>query len=284
MAGLFPPLDPDQVTPAGRSSLRRVPVRMILPNFVTLLALVAGLTSIRMSVEGRFDMAVYAILAAAILDGLDGRLARYLRSTSKFGAELDSLSDFISFGVAPPFLLFIWNLNGIKSFGWLAVILFAVAGALRLARFNVKLSEDRPAWQANFFTGVPAPAGALVVLLPLYIDLIGIDVPDFLAPLVVAYVVLIAALMVSRVPTFSGKKLVRIRRDLALPILIGVVLYVAVLVTFTFQVLALSVLVYLAYIPFGWRSWNRLAREHGTPGDELTLDVSGEEEGPDPAA
>lgn len=279
MAGLFPPLDPDQETPLRRAGIRGIPVRMILPNLVTLLALCAGLTAIRMTMDGRYEMAVFAILVAAILDGLDGRIARYLRSTSKFGAELDSLSDFISFGVAPPILLFGWNLSSIKSFGWVAVLLFAVAGALRLARFNVKLAEEKPAWQANFFTGVPAPAGALVVLLPLYLDLVGIEVPNGLAPLVVVYVVVIAALMVSRVPTFSGKRLGRIRRDLAVPILIGVVLYVVLLASYTFEVLSVTVVLYLAYIPFGWRAWNRLAREHGDRGDELTLDVTaGEEE------
>ena len=272
MTGLFPSLDPEHEQGPRKQGLRRIPLRSIIPNMVTLLSLCAGLTAIRMTFEGRFEFAVYAIIAAALLDGMDGRLARYLRSTSKFGAELDSLSDFISFGVAPPILLFGWNLHSMQSLGWLAVIVFAIAGAVRLARFNVMLAEEWPAWQGNFFVGVPIPAGALAVLLPFYLDMIGLPVPQRLAPLVDIYVLVVAVLMVSRVPTFSGKKLGRVRRDLVLPLVIGVVLYAAMLVSYTFQVLAVSTIAYLAYIPFGWRSWNRLAREYGSKADELSLD------------
>ncbi len=273
MPGLFPPFDPEPEAAERPHRLRRIPVRAVLPNLVTLLSLCAGLTSIRMGFEGRYDMAVYAIVIAAVLDGLDGRLARYLRVTSKFGAELDSLSDFLSFGVAPPLLLFVWNFHDINSFGWVAVVLFAIAGALRLARFNTMLGEDKPAWQSNFFTGVPIPAGALAVLLPVYIDRVGIEVPEAAAPVVVAYVVLIAALMVSRVPTFSGKKYGGLQREWVVPILIGVVILAMLLVSYPFHVLSVLTILYLAYIPFGWRAWNRLARAHGTKEDELTLDV-----------
>lgn len=278
MTGLFPPLEPDSEGAPRKGRLHRIPIRAIIPNMVTLLSLCAGLTSIRMTFEARYEFAVYAIIAAALLDGLDGRIARYLRSTSKIGAELDSLSDFISFGVAPPILLFGWNLNFMRSLGWLAVLVFAISGALRLARFNVMLAEERPAWQGNFFVGVPIPAGAIAVLLPFYLDMIGLPVPQQLAPLVDFYVVMIAALMVSRVPTFSGKKLVRVRRDLVLPLVVGVVLFVALLMSYTFEMLAISTVLYLAYIPFGWRSWNRLAREHGTKADELSLDISCDDE------
>lgn len=273
MPGIFPPFDPEPEAAEQPHRLRRIPVRAVIPNLVTLLSLCAGLTSIRMGFEGRYDMAVYAIVIAAVLDGLDGRLARYLRVTSKFGAELDSLSDFLSFGVAPPLLLFVWNFHDINSFGWVAVVLFAIAGALRLARFNTMLGEDKPAWQSNFFTGVPIPAGALAVLLPIYIDRVGIDVPEAAAPVVVAYVVLIAALMVSRVPTFSGKKYGGLQREWVVPILIGVVILAMLLVSYPFHVLSVLTILYLAYIPFGWRAWNRLARAHGTKEDELTLDV-----------
>lgn len=275
MPGLFPPFDPEPEAAERPGRLRRIPIRSVIPNLVTLLSLCAGLTSIRMGFEGRVDMAVYAILVAAVLDGLDGRLARYLRVTSKFGAELDSLSDFLSFGVAPPLLLFVWNFHDINSFGWVAVVLFAIAGALRLARFNTTLGEDKPAWQSNFFTGVPIPAGALAVLLPIYVDRVGIDVPQAAAPAVVAYVVLIAALMVSRVPTFSGKKYGGIQREWVVPILIGVVILAMLLVSYPFHVLSILTILYLAYIPFGWRAWNRLARAHGAKEDELTLDVGG---------
>lgn len=273
MPGLFPPFDPEPEAVERPKRLRHIPIRSVIPNLVTLLSLCAGLTSIRMGFEGRVDMAVYAILLAAVLDGLDGRLARYLHATSKFGAELDSLSDFLSFGVAPPLLLFVWNFHDINSAGWVAVVLFAIAGALRLARFNTMLGEDKPAWQGNFFTGVPIPAGALAVLLPIYVDRVGIDVPQAAAPAVVAYVVLIAALMVSRVPTFSGKKYGGIRREWVVPILIGVVILAMLLVSYPFHVLSILTILYLAYIPFGWRAWNRLARAHGTKEDELTLDV-----------
>lgn len=275
MPGLFPPFDPEPEAAERPRRLRSIPIRSVIPNLVTLLSLCAGLTSIRMGFEGRVDMAVYAILVAAVLDGLDGRLARYLRVTSKFGAELDSLSDFLSFGVAPPLLLFVWNFHDINSFGWVAVVLFAIAGALRLARFNTMLGEDKPAWQSNFFTGVPIPAGALAVLLPIYLDRVGIDVPQAAAPAVVAYVVLIAALMVSRVPTFSGKKYGGIQREWVVPILIGVVILAMLLVSYPFHVLSILTILYLAYIPFGWRAWNRLARAHGAKEDELTLDVGG---------
>lgn len=275
MPGLFPPFDPEPEAAERPKRLRHIPIRSVIPNLVTLLSLCAGLTSIRMGFEGRIDMAVYAILLAAVLDGLDGRLARYLHVTSKFGAELDSLSDFLSFGVAPPLLLFVWNFHDINSAGWVAVVLFAIAGALRLARFNTMLGEDKPAWQGNFFTGVPIPAGALAVLLPVYVDRVGIDVPQAAAPAVVAYVVLIAALMVSRVPTFSGKKYGGIRREWVVPILIGVVILAMLLVSYPFHVLSILTILYLAYIPFGWRAWNRLARAHGAKEDELTLDVGG---------
>lgn len=275
MPGLFPPFDPEPEAVERPKRLRHIPIRSVIPNLVTLLSLCAGLTSIRMGFEGRIDMAVYAILLAAVLDGLDGRLARYLHVTSKFGAELDSLSDFLSFGVAPPLLLFVWNFHDINSAGWVAVVLFAIAGALRLARFNTMLGEDKPAWQGNFFTGVPIPAGALAVLLPVYVDRVGIDVPQAAAPAVVAYVVLIAALMVSRVPTFSGKKYGGIRREWVVPILIGIVILAMLLVSYPFHVLSILTILYLAYIPFGWRAWNRLARAHGAKEDELTLDVGG---------
>jgi len=274
MTNIFPPVDPydDPAGPVRRLG-RRIPVRAIVPNLVTLLALCAGLTSIRLTFEGRFELAVYFILAAAVLDGLDGRIARYLRSTSRFGAELDSLSDFLAFGVAPAILLFGWILHGVKSFGWMAAMIFAIAGALRLARFNVMLDTEKPAWQGNFFTGVPAPAGAITVLLPVYIAQTGIEVPPETAPLVAVYVVLVALLMVSRIPTFSGKKLGRVRRDLVLPVLVGVVAAVALFSSFPFEVLAVATIAYLVFVPIGWRAWNRLARAHGTPEAEVGFEA-----------
>lgn len=288
MSNLFPSFDPDGGEPGRRPRrLRAIPIRMIVPNAITLLALCAGLTAIRMTIEGRFEIAVYAVLVAAVLDGLDGRIARYLKSTSKFGAELDSLSDFVSFGVAPAILMYGWILHQVKSFGWLAALVFAIAAALRLARFNVASGAPKPDWQSNFFTGVPAPAGALTVLLPIYMDFAGIHPPLPTAHISIGYVILIALLMVSRIPTFSGKKLGRVRRDLVLPLLVALVVFVGLVVSFPFEMLAAISLIYLGYIPFGWRMWNKLARAHGAREEEIGFDpapeVEADDTGPDPA-
>lgn len=293
MSNIFPPFDPSDGKTGPVRRLRRIPIRMIIPNMVTLLALCAGLTAIRFTIEGRYEFAVYAILVAAVLDGLDGRIARFLKSTSRFGAELDSLSDFVSFGVAPGILLFGWILDDVRSFGWLAALVFAIAGSLRLARFNVMIDAEKPAWQGNFFTGVPAPAGAMAVMLPLYLSFSGLDVPHEAAWLVVIYTVVIALLMVSRIPTYSGKNLGRIRRDLVFPLFVGLVVAVGLIVSFPFEVLSAVTILYLIAIPLGWRSWNRLAIAHGATDQQITFDVSdnaareedGEEgEGRDPVA
>jgi CDP-diacylglycerol--serine O-phosphatidyltransferase len=233
---------------------------------VTLLALGAGLTGIRMAIEGRFDMALYAILVAAFLDGVDGRLARLLKGTSRFGAELDSLSDFVNFGVAPAVILYIWCLSAIKSLGWLAVLIYAMAAALRLARFNIMLEqENRPTWTSDFFQGVPSPAGALLALLPMYMSFQGL--PTQYAPSLVAlYVMGIGALMVSNVPTFSGKRLgLRIPRERVLLILIAVVLVFALVVNHTWEALTLLSLMYLASLPVAWRVHKRLLSSSVTP-------------------
>ncbi len=272
MTNIFPPVDTDDVQPRRRG-IRWIPIRAIIPNMVTLLALCAGLTAIRMTIEGRYEVAIYAVLLAAVLDGLDGRIARFLRSTSRFGAELDSLSDFLSFGVAPAILLFGWILNGVKSFGWLAAMIFAIAGALRLARFNAAIDKEKPAWQSDFFTGVPAPAGAIAVLLPLYLHQAGLPIPPQAAPAVIVYVILIAFLMVSRIPTFSGKNLGQIRRDLVLPLMVGLVIVVALIASFPFEMLAAITVGYLCIVPLGWRAWNRAARAHGAREEEVRLEV-----------
>ena len=152
-----------------RRGLRAVPLRLLIPNLVTLFALGLGLTAIRLAMEGSIEWAVSAIAGAAVLDGLDGRIARALKGTSRFGAELDLLADFVDFGVAPALVLYVANLHAAKSFGWVAALLFAMACALRLARFNVMIDEDQPAWRKLFFVGMPAPAGAIVGLLPIYL-------------------------------------------------------------------------------------------------------------------
>jgi CDP-diacylglycerol--serine O-phosphatidyltransferase len=236
---------------------RQIPLRMLVPNFFTLLGLCAGLTAIRMAIEGRFELAIVAIAFAALLDGVDGRAARMLRASSRFGAELDSLADFVNFGVAPAILIFTWGLADIRSLGWIVVMVFALASALRLARFNAAIDEEKPRWQANYFTGMPAPAAAIVVLLPLYLEQIGAATVVGKAPLMtftVFYTLLIAGLMVSTIPTFSGKLLgERISREWVLPLFVLVIAIVALMVTYPYPTLTGITLVYLATIPYSVR-------------------------------
>lgn len=249
-------------TPAGhlgvvrRRRFRAVPLRIILPNLVTLLALSMGLTSIRFAAEGQFEIAVLAVIGAAILDGLDGRLARALRGTSRFGAELDSLADFVDFGVAPGLILYFWNLHQIKSLGWFTVLVFAIACALRLARFNVMIENPaKPAWQAHFFTGMPAPAGAIVGLLPVYLSLsvLGLPAVHWAAPFEIAYVLFIAFLMASRIPHFSGKRIGRVPREYVIAVLFGIAVVVLLLATFPMEMLVCLSFLYLATVPLAMR-------------------------------
>ncbi len=245
---------------------RRVRVRPIsglsinkmIPNILTLLALCAGMTAIRFAINDKFEAAVVAILIAGVLDGLDGRVARLLKASSSFGAQLDSLSDFICFGVAPGMLLYIWTMKSIGSFGWVVALLFAVCSALRLARFNTQLGiPDPPAYAYNFFTGVPAPAAAGVAVLPLCAAFeFG---PDFFrSPYLCAVTtVSVAALMVSRVPTFSGKRF-RVPADYVVPLLLGAAILAAFLTTAPWSTLLVIGLGYLATIPLSIRSFNHL--------------------------
>ena len=250
-------------------SHQRVPVRMLVPNFFTLLGLCAGLTSIRMSIEGRWDVALAAIVFAAMLDGIDGRVARLLKASSRFGAELDSLADFVNFGVAPAILLFTWGLVDVKGIGWICVMMFALASALRLARFNVAVDEEKPKWQSNYFTGMPTPAAAIVVLLPFYLSKLGLDANTSRIALsvVLIYTVIIAVMMVSTIPTYSGKLLgERISREYVLPIFIVAVGLVACLLTFPYETLAIASLAYLAAVPLSWRRFLTKEREaQGNP-------------------
>lgn len=243
----------------------RIPVRMMVPSFFTLLGLCAGLTSIRMSIEGRYDFALAAIVFAALLDGIDGRIARLLKASSRFGAELDSLADFVNFGVAPAIMIFTWGLGEQRSLGWIAVMLFALASALRLARFNTLIDDERPKWQSDFFMGVPTPAAAILVLLPIYLAQIGLDlrVSPILLNLVLVYVTLIGLMMVSMVPTYSGKLLgERIGREWVLPIFVLSMLAVACLLTYPYPTLAIGSLAYLASLPLTWRRFRALEQLH----------------------
>lgn len=265
MTHLFPPFDPDDRPRFARiRQLRQVRVRTLVPNLITLLALCVGLTSMRMAVEGRFELAIVCIIAAAFLDGVDGRMARFLKSTSRFGAQLDSLTDFVNFGVAPAFLIYTYALRGSGALGWTACLLFAVSSALRLARFNVALDgPDKPAWQNEFFVGVPAPAAACTVLLPLYLHFLGIPAVLYLSDgLVMLYTVTIGLLMVSRLPTWSGKTLgTRIQREMVVPIFVLVVAYFALLLSFPYLVLVICTFAYLAVLPLSWRGYERKKAE-----------------------
>jgi CDP-diacylglycerol--serine O-phosphatidyltransferase len=249
-----------------RRQFRRIPVRTLAPNLVTLLALCAGLTGIRMAFENRYGLALAAIVFAAILDGIDGRLARLLKGTSRFGAELDSLSDFVNFGVAPALILYFWGLHDLKSAGWIAAMAFAICAALRLARFNVMVDDpDRPAWASNFFVGVPAPAGAIIVLLPIYAAFLGLPRSQLLMWLTLVYTLGIAWLMVSRLPVFSGKRIgTRVPPEMVGPVVIVMVLFVALLIAYPWILLTTGTLAYLVSLPFGWlsyRTYEKRARE-----------------------
>ncbi len=249
---------------------QRIPVRMLVPNFFTLLGLCAGLTSIRMGIEGRYDLALAAIVFAGFLDGIDGRIARLLKASSRFGAELDSLADFVNFGVAPAFLIFTWGLGELKSAGWICVMIFALASALRLARFNAAIDEDKPKWQSNFFTGVPTPAAAIAVLLPVYLSQLGLEATmksPWALKLVLAYTLFMAFLMVSTIPTYSGKLLgERVGREWVLPMFIVAIGGVAMLLTYPYETLTALTLAYLAAIPLSWRRFqDQLAEGAGAP-------------------
>ena len=250
---MFPPFDPERDERKRRQLVftrGQVPIRVLIPNIFTLVGLCAGLTAIRMGIENRFDLAVAALVFAAFLDGIDGRIARVLKASSRFGAELDSLADFVNFGVAPAIIMFNWALEDLHSLGWIAVLVFAVCSALRLARFNAALDRtDLPAWKSNYFVGVPAPAGAIILLLPIYAQDLGMHLPS-LTPLVLLYTLGIALLMVSNVPTFSGKMIGQgIPREYVPPLFVLAALFIALLLTYPSATLATGSLIYLAMIP-----------------------------------
>lgn len=243
-----------RVRPIGTLSLNR-----LIPNILTLLALCAGMTSIRLAVSGNYEAGATAIIIAGVLDGLDGRIARLLKGTSPFGAQLDSLSDFISFGVAPAVLLYVWTMAQLQSLGWVLVLLFGVCCALRLARFNTQIGAELPPYAYNFFTGVPAPAGAGLVLIPMFLTFeFGTGV--FRSPYLNAFVLAgAAALMVSRVPTFSFKRF-RVPGHWVLPMLLVIGGLAAFLTTEPWATLLVIGALYLASIPLSVRSYHRLRK------------------------
>ncbi|TIS61256.1 MAG: phosphatidylcholine/phosphatidylserine synthase, partial [Mesorhizobium sp.] len=232
---------------SGGPRIREIPMRMVLPNLVTVLAICAGLSGIRFAFEDRFEPAVVMVLLAAFLDGIDGRLARMLKATSKFGAQMDSLADIVNFGVAPALVLYAFLLDRAGSPGWIAALLFTIACGMRLARFNVLADDtDQPAWQTEYFVGVPAPAGAVLVMLPLYLYFLrlGLEPTRPAAFVATGFTVLVAFLLVSRLPVYSGKS-VKVPGDRVLPVILGVVLYILLLMTYPWYTLTASVAGYL---------------------------------------
>jgi CDP-diacylglycerol---serine O-phosphatidyltransferase len=254
------PIDP-KASELRRRRFRPIPVRMLVPNVITLLAICAGLTAIRLSTEGRMELAVAAIVFAAVLDGIDGRVARMIKGQSKFGAELDSLADFVNFGVAPGLILYFWQLHELGNGGWIAAMVYAIAGGLRLARFNATMDDpNKPAFAANYFTGVPAPAAAVIVLLPVYLAFLGLPQPP--AMLTAFYTLLIGFLMVSRLPVFSGKTVrMRVPPEMVLPVFVSVIFFIALLIGYPWHILSACTVAYLLSLPLGWKSYRDHARK-----------------------
>ena len=265
---------PDDVKTSDDSDrgprFREIPRRLLIPNIITVLAICAGLTGIRLGYEGRFEIAVTMVLVAAFLDGIDGRVARLLKAQTNFGAQLDSLADVISFGVAPALVLHAYILHLAPSVGWAAALLYAIANALRLARFNVMLErEERQSWEDSYFLGVPAPLGALLVLLPVYLGILGLEESSGFAIASTAYTVIIAFLLVSRVPVFSGKGVGSgISRDLFMPLILAAVLYVWLLAAFTWETMAFTSICYLISLPVGAYFWSKQYGARSAPIDE----------------
>jgi len=269
---MFTPFERERME-ARRQRFRAIPVRTLLPNMITLLALCAGLTAIRLAFEAKLEWALAAIVFAAALDGIDGRVARMIKGQSRFGAELDSLADFVNFGCAPGLILYLWGLHDLGNVGWIVAMMFAICGALRLARFNVMIDDpNRPLWAGNFFTGIPAPAGALVVMLPIYVDLLGGPKTD--ARLALLYTLAIGFLMVSKLPVFSGKRVgKRVDPDMLLPVFVSVVLFFALLIAYPWWVLSIGTVVYLACLPLGWHSYREYQRKDAEHAAAQTLAV-----------
>lgn len=254
--------------PAHRPRFKGPSFNRVLPNLLTMLGLCAGLTGMRFGLDGRFDAAVIAIVVAAVIDGLDGRIARLLKGTSRFGAEFDSLADFLCFGVAPAFLLYLWSLRAYGGVGFIPSLMFAVCMALRLARFNATLdASPAPTYTAGFFTGVPAPAGALLVLFPI---LVGLEARSVSLPwlttlshsaLIVAAVLIgTAVLLVSTVPVWSFKNF-KVPAEIVLPLLLGTGVFAAILLAEPWAALAGAGILYVGMLPFSARSFRRLRRE-----------------------
>ncbi len=228
---------------------------------LTLIGVCIGLTSIRFALDGKFELAIISIIFAALIDGLDGRIARLIKGTSKVGKELDSLTDMISFGVAPAFVMFFWKLNSLGKFGWLLCLIYVICVALRLARFNIN-SNQEPSWKDNFFEGVPSPAGGILILTPLIISLSGFDLYplnyDIIVPI---FFISTSFLLISKLPTYSFKKII-IPRKTTIFLLFGIVLFFGLLLVYTFNVIAISVIFYLTLLPISFIHYQNIKKKY----------------------
>jgi len=244
-----------KIVPEKRSA------RVILPNMLTLIGVCIGLTSIRFALDGRYEFAIIAIIIAAVIDGLDGRIARLIKGTSKVGKELDSLTDMISFGVAPAFIMYFWKLNELGRFGWLVCLIYVICVALRLARFNVNTGGE-PSWRDNFFEGVPSPAGGILALTPLIFSMSSIELfkIDY-AIIVPIFFVVTSFLLISKFPNYKNKKIV-IQRKATIFLLFGIVLFFGLLLIYPFNVISISAMIYLTLLPISFLHYQKLKKEN----------------------
>ena len=243
--------------------------RMILPNAITLIGVCIGLTSIKFAIDGKFAIAIIAILFAGLMDALDGRIARLIKGTSKMGKELDSLGDVISFGVAPALIMYFWNLQYLDKLGWFVCLTYVVCVALRLARFNIN-SDEEPSWKDNFFEGMPSPAGGIIVLMPLIFSFSGFGSSftkinyDIVVPL---FFIVVSILLISTIPTYSFKRIV-IPRSLTKFLLFGIVLFFGALLVYTFKILAITCLIYICLIPISYFHHKKIKKEKNISSDK----------------
>ena len=234
--------------------------RVILPNTLTLIGVCIGLSSIKFALDLKYELAIIAIVFAALIDSLDGRIARLIKGTSKVGKELDSLTDVISFGVAPAFIMYFWSLNNLGKFGWLLCLIYVVCVVLRLARFNVSSNEE-PSWKDNFFIGVPAPAGGILVLMPLIYSLSEFELFNINFELIVPILFAITSfLLISKIPTYSLKKII-VPRAMTIFLLFSIVLFFGLLLIYTFKMIILFSLIYLCFIPISFMHYQKLNKK-----------------------
>ena len=241
--------------------------RVILPNILTLVGVCIGLTSIKFAFDGKFELSIIAVIIAAIIDGLDGRIARLIKGTSKVGKELDSLTDVISFGVAPAFIMYFWALSETGRLGWLISLIYVVCVALRLARFNVSSNEES-SWKDNFFEGIPSPAGGVLVLMPLILSISEFKVLNLNYQIIVPIMfITISILLISKIPTYSFKR-IAVPRSASIFLLFGIILYFGLILVYTFNAIIISGLIYLLMIPISSMHYFMLKKSTRFVGDD----------------